>query len=202
MVLSKSHKKTFFRAILTFIILSSVYMLFFVSKDALNFIKKVEEAFNQTDNNYILISDVTDFDWDTVCYFPQYNFLPLFISPPYSNKRREAFESFFKVDYEPLKHKELLYLIPSFSAAYFFIKDSRVVHDISYTSLALRYRNGSIHGLYEKVNIKDKNFYFINEISAKSDFCLSKDNAAFEKHFYNQNSNGSILITNLNKEEK
>ncbi|MGB4057264.1 MAG: hypothetical protein WBK77_04190 [Alphaproteobacteria bacterium] len=177
-----------------------LYFIFCIPKEEGKFIKEVESAFNNTNSNIVMIGDVTDFDWDTVCVFPSYNF---FASPVLilgTSPRSKVFEDMYKYDYKIVENDIMTYWWPTFYAGFLFIKNGNVVKNLVYNTWGLRLTKDGVSSMYI-LKIKNKEINFLDEIGTLNDGCISSENAAFIYHHYQPSDPGQILVTNLKKEK-
>lgn len=178
----------------------AIYFLFFnfYRPSAENqFIRKIEEAFNKTSTNYVMIKNVTDFEWDTVCFFHEDMGTPVligYVSPVVKNSIPETISRYTGVHYDALKGEISSFGRLDFKGAHIFLSNDRIVKRFFYHSNGFRIRNDKLMA-YHVININDETYAFLNHSGFENEPCQEKNNATF-KSIENINDRKKIVLTN------
>lgn len=179
-----------------------LYLLFYIPYDEYIFLRKIESSFSKTDSKTFKIKEITDFDWDAVCVFSQYNILPPTLD---ETALAQAFEETYKYDYKNVKGYLPSRWSPAFWGAFLFIHDGKVIKTLTYDTWGLRYSTAKgWHRYYLKLNTSGTEAYFteayfLDEAATLNDGCINREDAAFIKHSYGKDY--VILATNLKKDK-
>lgn len=172
------------------------YIYFYIPSHAKEFLNKIEYSFNTSETSNIYVKNITDFNWDTVCVFSKNT--PIFWLTQNSEKQ---FEEVYGYDYDVIKNDIPLRMSPAFKATFLFIEDQKVVRKITYNTYGLRWKGGELKNSFDQVFTNKESFFFLDDTATLNDGCIEKDNATFTKHYYQPNSKGFILLSNIKKEK-
>ena len=164
------------------------YCLFYIPPKEWAFMKDVEAKFNASDSSIVKVSEITDFDWDTICYFA-----------PWLAYRDQDIERYWGIKPEIIKDDIPNLMWPTFTGAYFFIKNEQIVRKYKYGTWGLRVINNGFRKMIERFSVRGKDYVFLSENNTANDGCISKNNAAFKAVYLTQWDQGVILLTNLGK---
>lgn len=164
------------------------YFLLYVSSEERKFMERVGHSFDDKKSDTILVSEVTDFSWDAVCYVAAHS--------------TKSF-NFIEDSYQDILKSELSTIPwPIGHGEYYFIKDSSVVKKFSFATWGFRYSQGRLYPAAFTTFIGSELYVFMGEHNSRNDSCITLENAAFVKEHIVKWDERRILITNLEKESK
>lgn len=177
-----------------------IYHILHTSDRQSSFISEVVSSFNRTASNTILISEFVGGEWDTVCAFPQYNLLPWYRFPPWSDARRKEFEKAFGYDYEAARQYFPGYWNPTFHGSLVFFLRRQFVDAYVFDTWGLSQGEGKFKTIYNSLPVRGKPSYFLPEWPTKNDLCIGRHDAALALVGDARFQEYLILVTNIKKE--
>lgn len=182
-----------------FFLTSFLYSCFYVPKDENDFIRKIEQSFADTGKTEILVKDITNFEWDTVCFVTD-NFadkvMLSHLSEFFYNSLQQEASHYFKEHYDVVKGSMAKFGTPSFKGAHLFLLNGKVVRTYLYNSNGFRFRQSKLaayHMIY-----KDGEWLSLIETGIEDYPCKPYEVATF-KAVTVRNNYSEIVLSELSK---
>lgn len=163
---------------LIILFLAYLFFVFFIPPKEFRFMKSAERAFQQAKTDSILIKDITDFEWEKVCYINKYTNLED-LEPDLNANEIKKQGNF---------HRHW----PFFSGAFLFISNGKIVTELDYFTWGIRITKNGLEPMH--LNITGEHYAYLTEYSFKGDICKDRSNASFSKVIWMAKDHTTRLI--------
>jgi len=164
-----------------------LFFTFYVPGEERRFLRDMQNAFQATSEDTVLLKEIVPSDWDYVCYVGQ--------DTGTMGLREEAWPEALSI-----RHRIRSYASPFYKGSFWFVSNGEVSKRLDYNTWGLRLTEHGVLPLH--ISVGKQPYLFLSENAFEDEPCQDSDHAALKRQVSRTGTMTSFLILLTSIERK